>query len=193
MVTELIRPPGQQYQIEIKGFVIVPRHPPPLKPEGLFIPAINHQDFGNEGGVIGYDNEQKVGRLVSRIDFVDGVRQVEPHGRADNRQIDLAVTMTEGFPIRAVFIQVKSGYTEVATFFDLIGRQLDEKDRLVKTPKTKLTQSEEYKRRKEFMMRRGLICINAGRKKRGMVTDFYIRDKFMRDLEEMIAYRRNNP
>lgn len=198
MTVKEVRPPGQDHfvngpTVSLEGINFQPRHLAPLKPEGIFIPAVSHQDFGNEGGVISYRNEQRVGNLVSEIDFVTGVRQVEPSGFADRRQIDLVVNLADGLPIRRVYIQVKSGYTEVATFFDLIGRQLDEKDERDKKPKRKLTESEEYRRRKEFMMSRGIICINAGRKKRGMVTDFYIRDKFMRDLEEMIAFRASNP
>ena len=177
--------------ISIDGINFQPRHPVPLKEEGVFIPAQTHQNLEEEAHLNGYRSEQRVGNIVAHIDSVKEVKQVEPHGTEDRQRIDLVVTMLDGFPIDQVFIQVKSGYGSVAAFFDDIGKELDEEDRKKGMSRDKSDESEEYRRRKDWMRRNRLICINGGMKKRGSATDLYIRSKFMRDLEQIIQAQRH--
>ncbi len=165
-----------------------PQHAPPLKDYGLFLPANGHHNPLDEGNVIGNNNEVKAGILISNIDYVESVAQMEPGGPEDDEMIDLAVKMVEGHPIPFVNVQIKSSRRSIYDFFNRIGEMLDMEDQKAGVKRDKSDGDLEYQRRREWMKRHRLIVINAGFKGIHQMTEEYIVEKFHRELEEIIAY-----
>ncbi len=167
-----------------------PSHPVPLKEIGVFHMAQGHHDFTSEGSLTGYKNELKVGELISRIDFVREVRQVEPEGSEDKDLIDLVIIMVEGYPIPEVFIQVKSSRRSVHNFFNSVGKRLDDFDRKSGENRDKSNDDVEHQRRIAWMKANRLMVINGEVKKGRPVSDDYIIGKFMREVEAIIEHER---
>lgn len=165
-----------------------PQHPVLLKDYGLFVPAVKHHNPLNEANVVGNDNEVKAGTLISRVDFVEEVIQMEPWSTEDKQMIDLIVRMREGFPIPFVNVQVKSSKGTVYQTFDRVGELLDIEDRARGVARDKSNGNLEHERREDWLKRHRLIVINAGYKGRDKMTDQYIVEKFDRELERIIAY-----
>ncbi len=183
MTVETTRPAGI-LSFSVDAIPPPPLHPVPLKGIGVFHEALNHHSYTSEGNIVGHTNELKVGRLISTVDFVQEVRQVEPEDAMDKGLVDLVVTMVEGYPIPEVFIQVKSGRGSVYDFFNSVGKRVD----LDFPERDKSDGNNEYQRRRSWMKANRLIVINAGVKKSGPVTDDYILSKFMREVEGIIAF-----
>ncbi len=180
---EIGRPPGiLSFSVDVMP--PPPLHPVPVKPTGVFHEAVNHHSLLDEGNAVGYSNELKVGRLLSTVDFVKEVRQVEPGDDQDREMVDLVVSMVDGYPIPEVFVQVKSGIGGVYHFFNRVGRKLD----MDFPERDKSNGDTEYERRRMWMRANRLIVINGGIRKSGPVTDDYILSKFMREVEGIIAF-----
>lgn len=168
---------------------LIPRHPAPMKDSGLLTPSVA-RPIGNPENERGFDNELRVGRLLARVDFVDQVRQVDPHSQEDIDLKDLVVTMVSGYPIGQVFVQVKSSFWGVENFFNEVGKRLDREDQRTRRSRDKTNGDLEYQARRDWMARQRFMCINAGERRGVSVTDFYILDKFMREMELIIARSR---
>jgi hypothetical protein len=164
-----------------------PVHGVPVKESGVFVEAPKPDNL-HESNDPGYQNELKAGRLISQIDFVREVKQVSANDSLDKKMIDLVVTMVDGYPIDQVFVQVKSSNIAVQYFFDSIGIQLDIEDMQNGIGRDKSNGDVEYRARRDWMKRNRFIVINAGSKKTGPVTGEYVQGKFLRDLEEIVAF-----
>ncbi len=162
-----------------------PSHPVPLKEHGIFNIAQLHHDLTNEGNLSGYNNELKVGKLISLVSFVQEVRQVEPNDDWDRELVDLVVTMVDGYPIPEAYVQVKSSRSSVYDFFNSVGKRLN----FDFPERNRSNGDDEYLRRRLWMRTNRFMVINAGEKKSGPVTDEYILNKFMREVEGIISDR----
>jgi hypothetical protein len=161
--------------------------PSPYRENPDFRASQKVPQFNDEGNRNGYETEQRVGMVLSRLPYVESVRQVEPAGPEDQELVDLVVTMTEGFVIPRTFVQVKSSTVGVRAFYKEVGRRM----RRDGTGLDGLVNEDEIShKKKEWMMDRGLIIINGGVNDNEQVTDEYIQDKFFREVQAIVAHRR---
>lgn len=187
MTLEGIRPPGQDFIVSPRGVQLIealPSLPPPLRPSGMFLEAAPPLGT-DEGNLYGYRIEQKVGRLISRVPYVQFVRQTELNSHDNGDLTDLVVRMVPGFIVSDVRVQVKVTSGGNHRFYNEVARRMRGKG-------WKGAAGEESHHEKLAWMRKMmLVLVNGGIKDYLPVTDEYIIDKFFQQAKGIADYYRD--
>lgn len=186
MTLEVIGPPGQDFIVhppEVQLIEALPSLPPPLRPSGVFLEAAPPLG-ADEGNLNGYRIEQRVGRLICRLPYVEFVRQTELDSHDNGNLTDLVVGMVPGFIVSDVRVQVKSTSDGNHGFYKEVARRMREKGWQGNAGE------ESHYQKLEWMRKRRLVLINGGIKDYLPVTDEYIIDKFFQQVKGIANYYR---